>query len=349
MMESLFSRYRRIMNMRRLSEEFRCGYAFVGVGGHSMQNLYPVIDYLHVPLTYVCCRDRRKIPLIERRYRGVRATTELDEVLADDAVKGVFVSVGSQVHYDMARKVLSAGKSLFIEKPPCVTLRQLDCLSAVCRSASGVVSLVGMQKRYSSSVRLLRKRLALLPPLSYRYVYATGRYPEGDPLLELFIHPLDLVCHLFGLPVVKGVQRMVSKDGELTLLLLLEHSGFSGIMELSTNYSWLKPVDELSVNTAKGEFRVSGGEALRYSPHGFSMLGVPLEKAFGGSVVQKTLFRSDGFTPTLVNNYVYTQGYFSEIKTFVTLVEGHRCRNLSSLPSLRATYCLIEEIRKRLI
>lgn len=349
MMENLFSRYRRIMNMRRLSEEFRCGYAFVGVGGHSVQNFYPVIDYLHVPLTYICCRDRRKLPLIERKYRGVRATVELGEVLADEAVKGVFVSVGRRAHYEIAKRVLSAGKSLFIEKPPFETSGQLCELSAIEQRAGGALALVGLQKRYSPSVVLLRKRLASLPPLSYRYVYATGRYPEGDPLLELFIHPLDLVCHLFGLPVVKGFQRIVSDDGGLTLLLLLEHSGFSGIMELSTNYSWLKPVDELSVNTAKGEFRVSGGEALRYSPHGFSLLGVPLEKALGGAVVQKTLFRSDGFTPTLVNNQVYTQGYFSEIKTFVTLVEGRRCRNLSSLTSLRETYCLIEEIRKRLI
>ena len=128
-MENMIERYRRMTNMRRLKEEYRCGYAFVGIGGHSTQNLYPAIDYLHIPLSYICCRDARKIPIIERKYRGVKATTRLEDILDDDNVRGVFVCTGSKTHYEMATRVLTAGKSLFIEKPPCGTLRQLEELA----------------------------------------------------------------------------------------------------------------------------------------------------------------------------------------------------------------------------
>lgn len=348
-MENIIERYRRMTNMRRLKEECRCGYAFVGIGGHSTQNLYPAIDYLHIPLSYICCRDARKIPIIERKYRGVKATTRLDDILDDDSVRGVFVCTGSKTHYEIATRVLTAGKSLFIEKPPCGTLRQLEELASIEQTNSGATALAGMQKRYSPAVRTLRKRLASSRPLNYRYVYATGPYPEGDPLLELFIHPLDLVCHLFGRPQVKGAERIVSKNGGLTLLLLLKHNETAGIMELSTNHSWLNPVEELSVNTPKGSFCLNKCETLEYCPHGMSPFGVPLYKVTGGSVVNKTLCHRDAFTPTMANNQVYTQGFFSEIKTFAALVEGRKTKNLSPLSSLKDTYGIIEYLRGNLI
>lgn len=81
MIELLIKRYKDSRSRAFLSEVHTGQYAFVGIGGHSLTNLYPVLHYLQVPLKYICCRSADKAVLIERKYKGVRAVTSLDEIL----------------------------------------------------------------------------------------------------------------------------------------------------------------------------------------------------------------------------------------------------------------------------
>ena len=82
--KQLIDRYKRFRNTNLLRHDYHAKYAFVGIGNHSMNNLYPVLAFLHVPLKYVCCKSADKLPLIERAYAGVHATTSLQEILADE-------------------------------------------------------------------------------------------------------------------------------------------------------------------------------------------------------------------------------------------------------------------------
>ena len=80
---AIIDRYKRQRSRQQLRSSCKGEYAFVGVGGHSTANLYPILDYLHVPLKYICCNTPEKVPLIERKWRGVHATTALCDVLSD--------------------------------------------------------------------------------------------------------------------------------------------------------------------------------------------------------------------------------------------------------------------------
>ena len=82
--KQLIDRYKRFRNTSLLRHDYHAKYAFVGIGNHSMNNLYPVLAFLHVPLKYICCKSADKLPLIERAYAGVHATTSLQEILADE-------------------------------------------------------------------------------------------------------------------------------------------------------------------------------------------------------------------------------------------------------------------------
>ena len=53
---------------RYLNETYRCQYAFVGMGQHSLTNLYPLLHYLQLPFKYICVTSDRKAQLIERFY-----------------------------------------------------------------------------------------------------------------------------------------------------------------------------------------------------------------------------------------------------------------------------------------
>lgn len=344
--EKLIERYKNIRSRRLLQECCVDEYAFVGFGGHSVDNLYPVLDYLHVPLKYICCRSKEKAGLIGRKYSGITATTDLDDILSDDSVKGVFVSASPSAHFEIASRVLKSNKALFVEKPPCRTLEELDILAELVAQRD-VLAVAGMQKRYSPVTQELRKTIRKDKAESYSCRYVTGRYPEGDPLTDLFIHPLDYVSFLFGDAVVQGFEIVRTSGGGVTMMLILKHRGVSGILELSTSTSWDGAEESLTIRSAKGTYEMKGMETLAFRPHSGTFMGVPLEKVFHRQPVSVELYSRNSFVPTLINNQVYTQGYYSEIKAFVDAVEGRGAKLLSTIPALRPTYHLIDGLHAR--
>ena len=142
-----------------LCQTYQYQYAFIGIGQHSLTNLYPVLHYLGVPLKYICVTSEHKARLIERKFPGGNSTTSRDEMLNDETIKGVFVSASPSAHFSIALQVLKSGKSLFIEKPPCQSLEELDQLIDLQRLYGSHVAMAGLQKRYAPAVQLLKKRL----------------------------------------------------------------------------------------------------------------------------------------------------------------------------------------------
>ena len=342
MIQTLINRYKRMRTERFLRQTYQYSYAFVGMGQHSLTNLYPVLHYLGVPLKYICVTSERKAQLIEQKFPGVKATTSLDTILKDDAIKGVVVSASPSVHFSLASQVLRSGKSLFVEKPPCRTLKELDTLIDLQRLYGSPVAMVGLQKRYAPAVQLLKKRLNKERLINYDLHYITGAYPEGDALLDLFIHPLDLICHLFGQPEILACQHI--SDG--SYLLMLCHPQIVGTLELSTSYSWSAAEESLKVCTRSGLYRLTKMEELIFTPLPSTIANIPIEKLRPHDKSVEYLYQCNSFTPILANNPIYSQGYFNELAVFVDSVENDNGCTASSLETIRDTYRLLERLEK---
>ncbi len=341
-LKKLIEKYNSIRSKNWLKSVYTGEYAFIGLGNHSISNLYPVLDYLHISLKYICCKSEDKIPLIMRKWKNVQATTSIDEILTDEEVKGIFVSAAPAAHFTFAKKVLESGKALFIEKPPCFNLSRLQQLMDLEKS----FVLVGMQKRYAPVTKILMKRLKKETLLTYNLRYLTGSYPEGNPLIDLFIHPLDYVCCLFGKAEICSCEYIKGKN-VVTLLLTLRHKSVTGMLELSTAYSWQNANETLTVNTGRGLYELSQMETLTFTAKQRQIFGIPLEKVIRENAITETLFSRSNFVPTSVNNQIYTQGYFDEIKVFVEAVQkGNQFAPSNGFHSMYDTYILIEAINK---
>ena len=341
MIQAVINRYKRIRTEQFLRRTYQYQYAFVGMGQHSLTNLYPVLHYLGVPLKYICVTSERKAQLIERKFVGVKTTTSLDEVLKDESIKGVFVSASPSAHFSIASQVLKSGKSLFIEKPPCQTLAELDRLIDLQRLHGSPITMVGLQKRYAPAVQLLKQRLRKERLINYDLHYLTGAYPDGDVLLDLYIHSLDLVCYLFGQPEIIAI-RQVAKD---SYILMFQHPHIVGALELSTAYTWTTAEESLNVCTRSGVYNLSQMESLVFTPNPTTVLGIPTEKWRPRNKTVEYLYQRNNFTPTLVNNQLYSQGYFNEITNYTDAVEDLENQISTSLKSVRDTYEIICEIK----
>lgn len=346
MMSSFIYRVRRLRAEAMLAHPCTHQYAFVGMGSHSMANLYPVLNLLHVPLKYICIRSSHKANLISANpaFKQVIVTTSLDTVLSDPAVSAVFVSATPSVHYCISTSVLQHGKALFVEKPPCQTLSQLESLIALQERAGSYVQ-VGLQKRYAPAISRLLSCLKSSTVCDYSMRYCVGRYPEGDAFTELFIHPLDLVLHLFGCAEVVAIRQA----SHHTLVMMLTHGSVVGTIVLSTDYSWATPVEELIVHTSTGAYALSGIDTLTFQPTGGSFAGLPLEKIIHRDESAKYLCRHDNFSPTLHASTWLEHGFYHEMKDFVEHVEGgstHQMTHRPTLQSLVPTYQLIKVLRQ---
>ena len=340
MIQQFINRYKRMRTERYLNQTYKCQYAFVGMGQHSLTNLYPVLHYLQVPLKYICVTSERKARLIERKFKGIKATTRLDDVLNDEDVKGVLVAASPSAHFTIASRVLQSGKSLFIEKPPCQSVAQLKALTAMQQASGSGVAMVGLQQRYAPAVQILKRRLKGERLLNYDLHYLTGAYPEGDALLDLYIHPIDLATWLFGKAEIVSFLEI----DEHSYILMLRHQHIVGTIELSTCHSWKDARQSLTVHTSSGTYRLNQCEELSFVPKLPVIAGIPIEKIRSRRQSVEYLYSHDGFSPTIANNSIYTQGFFQEVSTFVNAVEGKKANVLTDLQSVEPTLKLIDEI-----
>lgn len=348
-LDNIIDRYRRIRSMRELQYTYTQQYALVGFGNHCANNLLPVIQYLQLPLKYICCTSEKKAELISQKYKGVKGTNSLQDILLDDTISGVFVAANPHSHFLIATEIIKAGKSLFIEKPPCEDKRELKALTDTVKLYGSQHIVVGLQRRFAPATQILKKRLKGDSKRHYHYRYLTGLYPEGDTLLDLFIHPLDYVIFLFGEAKIKSLDIIRSRDGAQTLFLILEHQDIVGMLELSTDYSWQEAQEQLNISTDKGLYVLNKMEQLDFTPRRSTVLGIPLEKVFPNNVTTICLYGRNNFVPTIGNNQIVSQGFFSEIKTFANMVENMYDTNHDlGLESVRHVYSLITEIRNNI-
>lgn len=138
---------------------------------------------------------------------------------------------------------------------------------------------------------------------------------------------------------------MTSKDGGQTLFLMLEHQNITGMLELSTDYSWQDAQEQLSISTDNGQYLLDRMERLDFAPRHSAILGIPLEKIFQNKATIVNLYGRNGFVPTIGNNQIISQGFFSEIQVFADMVENKRDDDHTfDLESVKQVYTLMSKI-----
>jgi len=323
-----------------LKTQYKNQYAFVGIGNHSIHNLYPVLQYLRVPIKYIVVNSKKNAELINISFSGIISTNNFETILNDPEINGIFICASPQSHFDLIKKGLEHNKNIFVEKPPCTTENELYELIKL-EKESNVFCMVGMQKRYAPVTNLLKNHLHN-SVISYNYRFVTGTYPEGDSLLDIFIHPLDFVTYLFGDFEIASIQ--ISQKN--SFFIHLAHKSFVGTIELSTLYSWKNAEETLIINTDSGIYKMKNMEYLSFEKKSKTFFTIPVEKIKKIDQQIQILHSRNNFNPIMENNQIVTSGYFSELKTFINLCETGKGNNHSTLSDLKPTYNIIKKIKK---
>jgi predicted dehydrogenase len=77
-------------------------------------------------VSMVCDMSKQSLSKVKKAYPQVRVTTDSNEMINDPEVHAVAIATPVFTHYELAKKALEAGKSVFVEKPFTYTVAEAE-------------------------------------------------------------------------------------------------------------------------------------------------------------------------------------------------------------------------------
>ncbi len=190
---------------------------FIGAGSYAQSNLLPNIPKnKDVCLKGVMTASGASSRSVAERYGFDFCTGDEKDILENGDINTVFIATRHDSHAEFVLKALKAGKHVFVEKPLCLTLDELNQItqtySAIRNPQSAMpLLMVGYNRRFALLVQLLKEKVGD-GPMSMLYRINAGHIPPdfwiqdiefgGGRIIGEVCHFVDFLTFINGsLPV----------------------------------------------------------------------------------------------------------------------------------------------------
>jgi predicted dehydrogenase/threonine dehydrogenase-like Zn-dependent dehydrogenase len=193
--------------------------SFIGAGNFAKAFLLPAFAAVDgVRVQSVCTAAGVSAKTVAAKYHAPIATTNPDDVLTDAAVNLVVIATRHDSHARYVIDGLLAGKAVYVEKPPAISLDELEAITTAYRDAerSGAQPFlaVGYNRRFSPLAAVVRDAVrAPGKPLAIMYRVNAGSVPAtewvhdprvgGGRVIGECGHFIDFITYLVGQPAVR--------------------------------------------------------------------------------------------------------------------------------------------------
>jgi predicted dehydrogenase len=153
-------------------------------------------------LAWICDLSRDVLDSYSARYPAATTTDRFDDLLEDPSLHAVVIATPVPTHYELARRALSAGKHVFVEKPPALSGSEADELVALAEERE-LVLLPGHLLLYHPAVAKLGELIESGELGEILYVYGNRQNlgqirKDENALWSLGVHDLSVILHLVG-------------------------------------------------------------------------------------------------------------------------------------------------------
>lgn len=129
--------------------------AVVGAGGWGKNHVRTFATLPGAELRYVCDRSEAVRAQVAAHFPDVTPVPELDQVLADTAVRAIVIAADAPSHEALARAALEAGRDVFVEKPLTLAASTSAALCELAEARSAIL-MVGHLLLYHPAIEKLR-------------------------------------------------------------------------------------------------------------------------------------------------------------------------------------------------
>ncbi|QQP99247.1 bi-domain-containing oxidoreductase [Lysobacter enzymogenes] len=195
----------------------RNAVAFIGAGNYAGRVLIPAFAKAGARLHTVVTANGVGSVHFGKKFGFSHASTDTSAVLRDPAVGSVVIATQHASHAELTFKALRRGKHVFVEKPLCLTMEELQTIEKAHAEqtvyGAPPVLMVGFNRRFAPQVQKIHQLLAgVREPKSFVMTVNAGAIPAdhwtqdpqagGGRLIGEACHFVDLLRFLAGAPIV---------------------------------------------------------------------------------------------------------------------------------------------------
>jgi predicted dehydrogenase/threonine dehydrogenase-like Zn-dependent dehydrogenase len=236
---------------------------FVGAGSHAGRILIPAFREAGAVLNAIGSAGGMSAAHLGRKFGFARASSDAESLLQDPDAHAVVISTRHDTHACLVLEALQAGKHVFVEKPLCMSLQELQAIeeayTALAEKGRAPVLLVGFNRRFSPLAARMREMVTSVPgPLAMVATVNAGAVPPehwvqdpvagGGRILGEACHFVDLLRFLAGAPLVRadGFQ-MESPTRDTASLQLVFSNGSIATVHYFANGSRSFPKERVEI------------------------------------------------------------------------------------------------------
>lgn len=193
----------------------------------------------------VCDKNAKMLQRLNQTYPNMRTTTDCMDIINDGQIDAVAVVTPVWAHYELAKKALTNGKHVFVEKPFTSSVVQADELIELAES-NNLQIMVDHTFLYTGAVKKIRDFIDN-GTLGNLYYYDSTRVNLGlfqhdiNVLWDLAPHDLSIMDHLIDAkPEAISATGQKHLNGHEDVAFLTVY--FSNKVIAHINVNWLSPV-----------------------------------------------------------------------------------------------------------
>ncbi|MBL7913715.1 MAG: bi-domain-containing oxidoreductase [Bacteroidia bacterium] len=220
---------------------------FIGAGNFAQNFLLPSIGKSGVLKGITTARPANAKNLADK-YNFKYCTGNSEEILNDKEINTIFIATRHDSHAAYVIKSLQSGKNVFVEKPLCMTLSELDEIKDI-QEKSGKSLMVGFNRRFSPLIKDLTKLVheKANSQIAINYRINAGVVPSdhwihdksvgGGRIIGEACHFIDLASFIANSPIVSvsavAVNDSLAQNDTAAINLYFENASVANISYFS--------------------------------------------------------------------------------------------------------------------
>ncbi|MGX8009440.1 Gfo/Idh/MocA family protein [Mesorhizobium sp. ORM8.1] len=174
------------------------------------------------------------VNLITSQYRSARAFERSETLIASPDIDAVFVLSSDDTHSRFVRAAIEAGKHILLEKPACLTVREIDELLALSKDYDKTI-FVGYMRRYAPAYLAARQELPTYDDITHVRIF--DLISEGRHFLKKsrnVLYPTDIDPAILARGASERdalIREVVGKDAPADLV-----RAYRGLTALSSHH-----------------------------------------------------------------------------------------------------------------
>lgn len=197
----------------------------------------------------VCDSDSEILKSVELLYPNSKIFSNIEDALEDNNITKVIIATKANSHFDISKLVIETGRHVWIEKPACISVEQIDELIYLSEK-NNVKIFVDHIMCHDSTIKYLKENIKLDKPLLFEsYRLHQGIFqPDVNVIYDLAIHDLSIIDYLF--PNIKLLKKEIITNYQVkkeiadhAVLNLLFDNG----LRATITCSWVSPVKQRQI------------------------------------------------------------------------------------------------------